>query len=673
MGKYCLTKNLAAKFTTRLKNGDIDPATLAKMTSKERNKFFSDFLGSENARNVNSLFEKKLLQVNKKNAMLNWVKETTGIKPEVKRDLFTRIEKMSKEPSILSPEMEDLFMQDLASTKLGIGVSFEESKKIADLTNKMVDLRAKANPKTFEFKNKSDELKYGAAKVSMIDYVRDLKSKKGQGWKAEYFSSKSDALNTVAGTLKSSKASMDVSLMFRQGLKVLFTKPSIWVKGVKQKLGAIGRELKGVDGTTLIRADAHARPNALNGNYQRFKIDMDVIEEAHPTSIPGKIPGLGRLFKASESAYAGAALRMRVDLADFFIDRAKKQGIDITDNFEAESIGKLVNSMTGRGSIGKLGAIGKELNVALFSPKFFKSNLDFLTAHSFAGKKISNFAKREARKNLYKAGLSVTTIVGLANFLYPGSTELDPRSSNWGKIKIGNTRFDVTGGMGSLITLASRVVPTKHNGKFGSFTKSGSTDKFTKLSTGGYGGRTALDAVHDFAENKLSPLAGVLRDYLKGERFGGEKQTPMGVILGSTVPISIETWQELRKDPDSANIWGAMLAEMTGISTGNYPSSQARWERSTGKELLQFKEKVGVLKFKKANEEYNLLVSRRIEELKKDDKYKNMSDEDKGDTLTKMKANKKQEIYDKYNFKYKRAEKSKTPTTEEKLIKKLSE
>ena len=38
--------------------------------------------------------------------------------------------------------------------------------------------------------------------------------------------------------------------------------------------------------------------------------------------------------------------------------------------------------MTGRGDIGKLEVFGEEINAALFSIKFLKSNWDTLTAHT---------------------------------------------------------------------------------------------------------------------------------------------------------------------------------------------------------------------------------------------------------------------------------------------------
>jgi hypothetical protein len=90
---------------------------------------------------------------------------------------------------------------------------------------------------------------------------------------------------------------------------------------------------------------------------------------------------------------------------------------------------------------------------------------------------------------------------------------------------------------------------------------------------------------------------------------------------------------------------------------------------NTGKQLNQFKEKVGQEKFDEVNKEYNQIVGEKMLKLNQNDKYKNLSEEDKDKVITKMKANVKDDLYKKYKFKYKQ---EKTKKSDLKNINKLA-
>jgi hypothetical protein len=110
-----------------------------------------------------------------------------------------------------------------------------------------------------------------------------------------------------------------------------------------------------------LRADVFSRPNAMNGKYAAAKNGYGLgifHEEAFPTSIPSRIPFLGKVFKASESAFTGSALKMRAELADAVIATAEKNGIDMLDETQATALGNLVTSLTGRGELTTTAAMG---------------------------------------------------------------------------------------------------------------------------------------------------------------------------------------------------------------------------------------------------------------------------------------------------------------------------
>lgn len=565
---YCLPKELSKKLLDAIKSGKIIPEKLIEMSSEERRAFFEKTIGKEYARDVNAKLEAKILLKDQKRGMVTWAKKLTGISEQTRRDLISRIERMDK---VLEPKSEKAFLEDLVSKKLGADITFEEAKNISTGIKEVVRLK-EAIPEDSPIRSR-ERLEYGTAEVLFRDYIDSLKKKDARSLSKkvkEFLTSPEKIVIEVAGATKSLLASLDNSYFGRQGIKILYTNPSLWAKNFIKSWGDIGKSLFGRDVMSVIKADVLSRENALNRKYEVGKYDLGIkFEEAFPSSLPERIPLFGRFFKAAETAFNGGALRMRADLADKMIGRAESQGIDVLDPIQAVPIGKLVNSMTGRGGIGKLEIVGKELNVLLFSIKFLKSNIDFLTAHLF-DKTMSPFAKKQAAYNLGKAVAATSAILWTANQLWPGSVDTDPRSANFGKIRIGDTRFDVSGGMASLITLASRITPTLHDGEWGFWTKSSITGKYTKLNSGKWGSMTVMDIIDNYWQGKLSPLAGLFRDVARGQNFQGDKPTVGNVALNLITPIPIQTFFELKNNPESADLLLSMILEGLGISANTY-------------------------------------------------------------------------------------------------------
>lgn len=676
MAKYCLVKNLSDEFKRRLKSGEIDPEKLGAMTSRQRHDYFAEFLGEVNAKNVNTLFERRLLQTKRWDAMLKWAKEVTGITPAVRRDIITKIESamkkdeiareynakvdsgeivlkpgQSRKAEILSPENEDAFLEDLAGSKLGVNLSFEEAQNIVKMSKELTDA-------TKALGEGGDELRYGNAKVALERYMADLKLKTKEALPKGV----KERVLDVAGASKGIASSLDLSAFLRQGVKTLFTNPTIWGKNVGKTMKDLVTKFGDEGVMDGIKAEIYSRQNARDGIYKNLKLDIGEFEEAYPSTIPEKIPVFKNLYIASQNAYTGFLYRMRADLADSYINMAKKQGVDLTDEKEAKSIGKMINSMTGRGDLGSGEKIGKQLNVLFFSPKFLKSNIDFLTAHQFQ-KGVTPFVRKQAAKNLAKVVVGMASTLALAEALHPGSVETDPRSSNFGKIKIGNTRFDISGGMGSLITLAVRQA-------MGS-SKNSSTDKITKFGSG-FGQTSRWDVASQFFEGKLSPAAGLIRDLMKGSDFEGNPVTVTGALSNLFIPMPAKNAYSNFKTPGHANIVLTTIADGLGIGANTYAPSTTNWQKSESKELKQLKEKLGDKTFKKANEEYNNLTSEKIAQLVKTEAYQKLSDDDKEKALSKVKDATKESIFRKYRFYYRSESTSQTNSSLNSMVSKLN-
>lgn len=553
---FCLPKTLTNIFLGKLKSGEISPEKMAAMTSKERHDYFKSFLGENNAKEVNASFESKLLLKNQQQGIINWAKQFAGKKPQVQRDILARVEKMDK---VLTPETEDAFLADLAEHKLGTAVTMQEAGIISDLAKLTSDNKTKIQESS---PIGSDErMAYGRARVDFEDYVNNLKTEAGKQVITEYLKPQNygKVISNIAGLAKSLKASLDNSVIGRQGLKTLFTHPEIWVKNSKQSFVDIWNTFGGKNVMREVRADVMSRPNALNGKYQKEKVALGVMEEAYPVHLPSKIPVLGKAFQASENAFTAFQYRTRADLFDKYTEIAEKSGGDIT------GLGKLANSMTGRGNLGALEPSANTVNNVFFSPRFLKSNIDTLTAHFF-DKNMGTFARKQAAINLVKIISGISAILAISKAIDKDSVETDPRSADFGKIRVGNTRFDVTAGMSTLAVLAARYATQS--------SKNSTSGKITKLDSGKYGAKTTKEVVYDFFEHKLSPAASFVVRLRDKKDFSGKKLTPVDKAKNLLEPLILSNYEELKNDPNSANVIISLIADALGISTNTYSKNK---------------------------------------------------------------------------------------------------
>lgn len=460
----------------------------------------------------------------------------------------------------------------------------------------------------------------------------------------------------AAGLTKSLVATLDNSFLGRQGIKTLLRGDyGIWARTVALSFKNIGSELvqkspglfkeRSDAIMRTMRADIYSRPNALNGKYTAAKngYGLGVLhEEAFPSSLPERIPLLGRIFKASETAFNGSALRMRADLTDAIIMNAEKNGVDMLDEKQASAFGNLVTSLTGRGELKTFAAAGQPINVFMFAPRFLKANWNTLTAHQF-DRLMTPEAKKEAARSTLRILGSIGALLGVAKMINPDSVDFDPRSTRFGQIQVGSHRYDVTGGMRGLVTLASRITPTYHNGEWEFWTKSASTGKYMKMSQGEFGEQTALNTFEQFFEGKLSPTGGAIRDIWKGQNFKGEKPGFVNTTIGLITPISFSLLvEELQKGND--DILLAMLAENLGVSATDTTF------RGFGKKWDRLREQRGDEVYNEALKSVTDKFNERAKKLENLPRWKKMSNEEQAKELDSIRTELTNAVFSRYGI-----------------------
>lgn len=365
----------------------------------------------------------------------------------------------------------------------------------------------------------------------------------------------------VANIPRAVMSSMDISFGLRQGIVAATTHPKIF-------WGNFSKQLKFFASEKSFRAamdDIARRPTY--ELMRKSKLALTDIgrnlrgrEEPFQSPLAEKIPVAGKLIRASDRAYTGFASKLRADVFDYLIKRAEDAKLDPQNNLKlTKDIAKVVNTMTGRGSLGKLEPAAVTLNATFFSPRLMMSRLNMLNPVNYIKglSPLETFARKEALKSLLSFTGTGLTVLGLAKFagLEVGA---DPRSADFGKIKLGNTRVDIWGGFQQYVRLAAQLITKK--------TVSSTTGKVTNLGEG-YKPTTRWDVATGAVEAKMAPIFSFVTDWLRGKAFGGEDFKLSSEIGKRFFPMAMQDLIDIAKDDPSLLPIGALGMMGVGLQT----------------------------------------------------------------------------------------------------------
>ena len=342
-----------------------------------------------------------------------------------------------------------------------------------------------------------------------------------------------------ANFARSIMTAFDLSIVFRQGGFFSIGRPIESIGAFK----AMNRALFSREAMFKIHKELEARPNRplskrgglfiapIDGTYKMTERD-ELFQNKWAQFIPG--------VAASERAYLTGANVQRSDIFDILAATLTKDG-EVTLQ-ESKDLSNFINIVSGRGNLGALERAAVALNVGLFAPRYVASRFQLLLgmplwqAKSARARKL--IAKEYAR---YLTGMAVIygSVAFLASVVNDDdeedniSIEDDPRSSDFGKIRIGDTRLDPLSGLSQTIVVLSRLIGGK--------TKSSTSGKITPLrgkempiwssGTAGVAGR--------FLRTKFSPLATFVFDPIVGENVIGEPVTLKSSFTESFTPLAM--------------------------------------------------------------------------------------------------------------------------------------
>jgi hypothetical protein len=300
-------------------------------------------------------------------------------------------------------------------------------------------------------------------------------------------------------------------------------------------------------------------------------------EEHIASGLAEKIPVYGIAVRASNRAYTSFLNDLRKNTFEKLIQAAKETGDTNpeTNLVAAREIAEFVNNATGRGSL-KAGIPGshtinrafgtslhdeinleqstKLLTATLFSPRLMASRLKFLNPATY--EQASPAMRIEYMKGLSRSLGTWVAFAGLAQ-LAGATVSKDPNSSDFGKIKIGNTRIDSGAGFQQYMVLGSRMA----TGKF----SSSSSGKTSQMGVG-YKPRTRLTTAEEFMANKLHPMVRLAYDLMNAS---SEKPVDLGdETVQRVLPMMVtDIVQASKDDPALAALVGTLSSVGMGTQT----------------------------------------------------------------------------------------------------------
>lgn len=287
-----------------------------------------------------------------------------------------------------------------------------------------------------------------AGAASELAALRD-KRPKTRAQKATGFLAKANDL------FRALQTSFDIGHVFRQGGFLAYGRPVTAAKGLlPATLKSFGSERAFDRGQDAIEQRANFPL------YKRAGLPLTGLagsgaahEEGYGSTLAHRVPGV----RASERAYVGGLNRLRADAFDLFAATLTRDGKP-TDA-ELKWLGRFVGTITGRGSLKSPAwdAFLGKTSWGLFSPRYLLSRLQLA-----AGQPVWSAPTWRTRKlaaaEYARAAIGLSAVYALAAMLNDDERiTFDPRSSDFGKIRFGNTRLDPMAGLAQIAVFSSRL------------------------------------------------------------------------------------------------------------------------------------------------------------------------------------------------------------------------
>jgi hypothetical protein len=322
--------------------------------------------------------------------------------------------------------------------------------------------------------------------------------------------------------LRTTKATADWSGTLRQGYVLLSRRLLIDPMGLAKDFGrAAEASIRPYKAEALDYAIRNAPDHYKREMAGLFLSDIDgrptAREEVFQSKLIDKIPGLRQVAAMSNRHMASFLNLLRADAFDRFMDTNPNATLA-----EMKAAARMINAFSGRGNLNLGPTASKVAGTAMFAPRFAWSRVE--TPWYVFNKNPR--VRAEAMKSMVSTAATGMAFLSLAHF---GGFEvgLDPADSEFGKIRIGNTRIDVWGGLQQPMRVVMAII-------VGGLEHNWPETWLGEIPWDKGKPRDPLDLISRFGYYKMSPIAGLGYSALTGK-----------TIIGTPLKIAPEGWSDI--------------------------------------------------------------------------------------------------------------------------------
>ena len=375
----------------------------------------------------------------------------------------------------------------------------------------------------------------------------------------------------VMNIARASLSSMDLSATLRQGLILGITRPTAAIKAFPRQLKAFASEKLALQMDDLMRQDTLFDDFVRRGGYIapiEKAAGLSRMEEAFSSKIAENIPWVRR----SERGFVTYLNQLRFEAYKTARSSMVAQG---AGDKELKLLVDFVNYASGRGVLPKkLETYAPALNAIFFSPRLQASRIELPV---ILGKMLlsdKGYMRKEAARALLGFVGGGTAVLGLLNQTGIGTVETDPRSSDFAKLKIGETRFDIWTGYAQYARFVAQMLTSEKKQAYGNMSK-----------------EERLDIATRFLQSKYSPAMGLVYDLLKGEDYAGAPiaKDTAGLIdtaRKKILPLTVQDLMDaIEQDGMNPMAIGTGVAAGLGIGVLTYIDEFTRKRNKIAEEL----------------------------------------------------------------------------------------
>lgn len=168
-------------------------------------------------------------------------------------------------------------------------------------------------------------------------------------------------------------------------------------------------------------------------------------------------------------------------------------------------------------------------------------------------------------KEYARALIGLGVVYGLGQ-LAGATIEEDPRSSDFGKLRFGDTRVDPLMGLSQATVLEAKVISGKRKTAAGRI--------YPIRGKVPFGQQDTSDVVKQFLRSKLSPVVGGALDIATGKNVVGEKVTPSTVVSRLAVPLAFNDILDVMEENGIARGTAIQILSLFGMGVQNYEATR---------------------------------------------------------------------------------------------------